>query len=73
MKKNEHRRFIWQKEHIDSLRDLSRIYTDEEIAQIMSTKFGRVFTKVSVRRKRNKLRLRKFGGKKPGIKSDPFF
>lgn len=63
-------RFIWQNEHIESLKNLCRFYTDEETARIMSEKFDRVFTKVSVRRKRNKLRIKKFGGTKKGIKSE---
>lgn len=61
----------WTTEYIETLSELAAQYTDKKIAQLMSEKFGEEFTMVSVRRKRNKLGLRKFGGKKAGIKSRP--
>lgn len=69
MEKQGKIRKIWTQEYVDALTNLCRVYTDKEIAQIMTDKFGVEFTMVSVRRKRNKLKLKKFGGKKAGIKN----
>ena len=59
----------WTAEYIDTLTELSYKYSDKLIAKLMSDKFGVEFTMVSVRRKRNKLGLKKFGGKKMGVKA----
>lgn len=58
----------WTQEYTDLLTELSYKYTDKKIAQTMTNTFGIYFSMVAVRRKRNKLGLAKFGGKKPGIK-----
>lgn len=65
---NEKIKKQWTPDYINALKELAPKHTDKQIAQIMSNKFDTEFTMVSIRRKRNKLGIKKFGGKKLGIK-----